>query len=1050
MLSKSDRELGDQHQKGWMTPEGSSKGFSAKPIPARSITPKGTLFDNLGEAHQAITAKLASRSAGNLNPNASPRDLSGSSTRGFITAGSVDSLPSAQHMEFAKTTYTAHGPCLTPFFAALSTTSESHNKSTSCSGRDSGKDVREGSVEDVSANQSKRRTINSVEEIYEQYLPSASIESLPWTDDLRSIAEGGGATGDKDSLQPHQPSDCSQDHMHEHAQNSISTEVRRTAHGIDAEKVWWKMHYPPSEPPRAPLPELPQVREVTQHSVTGSSDDRPDHSSARQSLVSVADSQKLLGWAAEHHSNRLGTAQMDHNVNQESARRSNSAQLTSSSEEASFMGHGTPSPCHAQGYPGDQLDHECTRNSNAGLSTADFTGSDEDPFEYDRGSYNIFLQPARERDVSAALHCMSGVSTNSGEDHPKNPPAFPSEEFATAPVPGFSAKDTAQIGNKTIRSNNPFFNRLKFYHDSAVHYAWDCEDDTNQVKIPVGHSPMPLDRPEQPAANPNGFSQNLAGVSTVENIHSVTSEGGDWVTVATPSEGQFDSTRALASDSELNGSYPVNITGSSIADYTDGSSFRAGPYDPISSTERILQHPGRSSAHTTLHRETLRDTCRPIFLPKPRVHRVNGYFQDSSRYFTDTTTGSSSKTSTSGKSSTRSYLVDKLRTRGIRKHKQRGNPYGSMGQWSRFGSRDSIFGVDMERNSAAIGRHHQEKWSGTPQASAQGLNWKTVANQTEPERDCHAKTNERLLEARIPDESPAGGQGRASTSTHANRSLGPLGPASPTLFSFPLITLEEAARLQALKRESGEDDQTYISSTRTRKDSSGNASKQTQRTTPLTPYIKPPPPIHCHRRTPMGIPSSAVPYPGHPHESQQRSIIRHGRNTYVSSFCGGKSPVPAQSVLSRSFRNPFGSVYGSGRSTLSFPGTPSVFDPPRLLARDRRNYGRRTPMTPDPRQIADLEIAPASDDLSDDAYLSWQARRRRQAYYYLMCALCIFPFTALLAYKGTFDSALSWYTKGETAQLSRQQRRNVLVLGSVVSVVWLLAAAILVTLAVSA
>lgn len=65
-----------------------------------------------------------------------------------------------------------------------------------------------------------------------------------------------------------------------------------------------------------------------------------------------------------------------------------------------------------------------------------------------------------------------------------------------------------------------------------------------------------------------------------------------------------------------------------------------------------------------------------------------------------------------------------------------------------------------------------------------------------------------------------------------------------------------------------------------------------------------------------------------------------------------------------------------------------------------------------------------------------------------MCILCILPFMAPLVYKGTFNSVLSWYTKGETGHLTRRQRRNVRILGIIVSAIWLVALAVFVTLAV--
>ncbi|KAK3947993.1 hypothetical protein QBC32DRAFT_352645 [Pseudoneurospora amorphoporcata] len=53
---------------------------------------------------------------------------------------------------------------------------------------------------------------------------------------------------------------------------------------------------------------------------------------------------------------------------------------------------------------------------------------------------------------------------------------------------------------------------------------------------------------------------------------------------------------------------------------------------------------------------------------------------------------------------------------------------------------------------------------------------------------------------------------------------------------------------------------------------------------------------------------------------------------------------------------------------------------------------------------------------------------------------------APLVYKGTFDTTLAWFTKGEVGCLNRQQRRRVLLLGSVISLLWLCGIAVLTTL----
>lgn len=209
-----------------------------------------------------------------------------------------------------------------------------------------------------------------------------------------------------------------------------------------------------------------------------------------------------------------------------------------------------------------------------------------------------------------------------------------------------------------------------------------------------------------------------------------------------------------------------------------------------------------------------------------------------------------------------------------------------------------------------------------------------------------------------------------------------------------------------------------------------------------------------------------------------RIVLGHDRGiSNVTSYKSATPLVPGHSALSRFFRPPFEPVTSSDTS-FPGPGSQSVFEtPPCLIARDQRNTARaanltmsnvRKTMTADPQQIAAMEasaslnsahggdrgvplafFASSTDDADAAAYLSWEARKRRQAYYYAMCALCVVPFFALLVYRGTFDSALSWYTRGETGSLTRRQRRNTLVIGIVFSGVWLVALTVFVTVMVN-
>jgi len=65
-----------------------------------------------------------------------------------------------------------------------------------------------------------------------------------------------------------------------------------------------------------------------------------------------------------------------------------------------------------------------------------------------------------------------------------------------------------------------------------------------------------------------------------------------------------------------------------------------------------------------------------------------------------------------------------------------------------------------------------------------------------------------------------------------------------------------------------------------------------------------------------------------------------------------------------------------------------------------------------------------------------------------MSALCVVPFTAILAAMGVFDSALSWLTKGEVGRLNYGQRRKLRIMAFVSTAIWACAIAVIITLVV--
>ncbi|KAK3300115.1 uncharacterized protein B0H64DRAFT_7404 [Chaetomium fimeti] len=1057
MSGKSDGQ-GDDHSEYWNPTEQSTS--MAPPFrynTPRSITPKGTLFSNLGEAHQAITSRVVSRPTGShISDNSLP---SSTSTDSFIVnvSGptiSTKSLSSAQHMEPARPSLSQRQRCLTPFRASASASTGWAETPTepspivsgfesSSAGNSVGDDQNNGPGEENRANLDNSESGNSMGDIYDQYYTSPSATRGP------RAADGGPpnnthmyySEADLASPRPQSP------------------DIRRANTSIGPGNITWQIHHRVDESRQLSLPSPPRVRGNTSHSAKGSHSAKDSVSSVQNfsrpvlSFHSAANLQEPM--SAPANLTRAGSFKGD-SSDSAAGNCPDLAQPSASPAKSDFVIYGRlPPPSDYEnikdrGYQEGDVSH-------GGMSNGVSTDSDDDPFKYDRGSFTVFLQPSREREVSAALRFVSTESTESASG------IF---QDSLSPEP-----DTPRATQNT----NPFLNRLQSYQTTTVDYDWEGGDTPREVKISVRSPPAPPNSPVQPAIGLSEFVEGLGGSRRRKDINTLMSDRADWETVAT-SVGQFDSNRALASSTGFSGSQLAKVTGSSIADYSDTSSIHVPQFYAFSSsTEQILQPPAPESTHNTFYPRSLNETKRPVFLPKPRIHRVNGYLQNPHRMFTDTTTGSSAN-------SARSALVEKLsasiRSRNARKLAQRRDQYLSQ-QWSRskFESLESLSSTYSEQ---------PEVVDSTPIASSPDQNGMTPILRQEnnagivvdgggSEQQHLRNTSKELPASPIPRE-PTAAHLKSRSAAQSRQS--PQNFDSPTLFAFPLISLQEAARRKAVGGQN-DDDCTITSGSRTQKNSSMDGSRATTlRTTPPTPHITKPIPTHASRPTSASILGISTNRRGYSDYSQDRVVFGHDRGiSNVTSYKSGTPLVPGNSALSRFFRPPFEPV-ADGDASFPGPGNQSVFEtPPCLIARDQRNTVRaanltmsnvRKTMIADLHHISAMEagtgtgtsttdrgapLAFFSSGINDDAdaaaYLSWEARKRRQAYYYAMCLLCVVPFFALLVYRGTFNSALSWYTRGETGSLTRRQRRNTMVIGIVFSGVWLVALAVFVTVMVN-
>ena len=755
----------------------------------RSITPRH-VFTSLDEAHKAITAqatKLPAHSIDNVAQSGSiPCESSAGSSINAVYSKSTtdnDEHPATESHRCPRHDGFSRGRRISP--TNLRRRSSSLPSISIRAPHYPGWDemtpaarahLHAERIEDYTPDNSvntPRETGSTVENIVDQYLPSTTIDSSPSADDQHNHSTNNATVhytlDNGETIEPPQT-----------RENTTAVPFGRTS-------KLFRSHGPP---PRVPQPPIPAAGPATVLAPSVILNDLPEdhtsipechlkisreHSWSTMSTASSGDTEDLLEIADQ---NNVGTSAGYNKGNQYL--------------EAN---HHEPTDNH--------LAHESITDIEALRRAAFSTGglttdSDEDPFKYDRGSYTVFLQPSREREVSEALHRVSGGSTTYTNETNHNGHACTARDpigSAAPPMPPSSGLGYQTTAKRNINiPNKAAMKKLALRAYNPKHLQWDEDDEEFDDEF-GDLDAAKTDRGDWETVGSNlGFAKTDRGdwETIGSNLDAVKSDGEEWETVGS-SVGQFNSYRAYASGSGFGTRFGLRTTGSSIADYSETSSIRDESFGAFASTEKIVQHP-MSGKHNNYVIRTLRGDNRPVFLPQPRIHRVNGYAQDSCRLFDQATTSSSQG------SSTRAYLAEKLtapfRSLTSSRNTDRRHPYGS-----------SQSGPD---NSHQL-RHH-------------GL--RRLAPQTPQARD----------------------------SIQANKSIG---PESPVQFSFPLIPLEEAARLQALKRRSDANEHSFQTSPQTRKNSlvsclSWKASnKLTKKTAPSTPHTLPRKPLPTHCREPV-------------------------------------------------------------------------------------------------------------------------------------------------------------------------------------------------------
>lgn len=123
--------------------------------------------------------------------------------------------------------------------------------------------------------------------------------------------------------------------------------------------------------------------------------------------------------------------------------------------------------------------------SGTGKSTGNLTtDSDDDPFRYDRQSFGVFLQPSKEREVSAALRHVSGLSMHSmGTIY--SPDGTPLKTKSRLPVCNTSPQSVDRFDGSVRRTGSRNKNAESFYNTSAIQSKWAVGAASDRIKVPV-------------------------------------------------------------------------------------------------------------------------------------------------------------------------------------------------------------------------------------------------------------------------------------------------------------------------------------------------------------------------------------------------------------------------------------------------------------------------------------------------------------------------------------------------------------------------------------
>lgn len=520
--------------------------------------------------------------------------------------------------------------------------------------------------------------------------------------------------------------------------------------------------------------------------------------------------------------------------------------------------------------------------------------------------------------------------------------------------------------------------------------------------------------------------------------------------------------------------------GSSIANYSDCGALSdtaltnrvipssptahpAGDYQPAMGPfhkQPHLVHPpvkNNKSQDFRYRKHNINQAPVPVFVPEQRFHRVNGLFQDTSRPVAQIPPASNepdqNRSQLSCPSATRAPFRKGNSKRSFHRDFTLCQVMSPRHPFSQLQSEDSslheLQPVTLQSDTrwpSTSGERLVERWDSAPRPE------RNQEQSYQPDTTNRGRQNpfrpDQLMIPVTDLSSPA----RMAQAHFYNRNRGDSidSGASISLIDssqFELIPLEVAQQRQAVRRASGQEDQTLtgrarLESMKTPSCNTNASQFGSQIETPapaVTPSSR-----KVSRFVSRGFAQASSPLSGWDendangkdlHSKYQKVDARPQEQVWLifqEALVSGDETRPTISTATGSDLTITTIRQQDGTQYRIFSPSPRLYPWYRL---HRSNAAQKSTDRSLQRitgqvfsSLDNMERGAIHQRLCDaDAWLSEHAQTRRRSFFLIVALLSIFPFVSPIALCGGFNSALSWHTHGEVDRFSRNQRRCLMV-----------------------